>query len=146
LGARDTQMRITTAFLIVSFLLGCHRSGTWIDDPRNFERAWGTRPPSGVQLVRSWYWRSPHFTREEIYYFQLKAPQGYAEAFARENRLALVRPNAISRFSFEQHKPKWFAPKPAAAYAIWSAGTDDPACYVLLDKQSGELFIHALQL
>jgi hypothetical protein len=76
----------------------------------------------------------------------MKTPAGFAEAFASENRLAKVGPEAVNPFSFERHRPAWFAPKPPAAYTIWSAGTNDPSCYVLLDRQSSDIFIYALQL
>jgi hypothetical protein len=134
-----------TAFLLVT-LLACHRSGTWVDDPRNFRRAWGQEPPADVEVVHSWYWRSSHFTREEIYYFQLQAPVSYAEAFASENGLVPVGAEAITPYSFDQQKPAWFAPKPAAAYRIWSDRSRHPARYVLVDRQSGAIFIHAAQL
>jgi hypothetical protein len=73
---------IASALLIVT---ACHESGTWVDDPNNFKRAWGVDAPSGVQVVHSRYSRSAHFTREEVYYFQLRATSSYAQAFAAEN-------------------------------------------------------------
>ena len=133
------------AFLLLS-TLACHRSGTWVDDPENFNRALGADPPAGVRLVHSWYWRSPHFTREEIYYFQLSAPAQYADAFAKENRLESSGPEALAGFPYTEDRPAWFAPKDPGAYQIWRAPGPVPSGVVLRDRQSGALFIYCAQM
>ena len=134
---------IASALLVVA---ACHESGTWVDDPRNFKRAWGVDAPSSVQVVHSRYWRSAHFTREEIYYFQLRAPSSYAGAFATENKLKPLSAIDVGRFSFIQPRPAWFAPKQPSEYQIWGTGSQAPACFVLLDRKTGDIFIHVAQL
>jgi hypothetical protein len=44
---------------------GYFSSGIWEDDPKNWKRAWGYSKPEEVVMPHSWYWRSPHWTREE---------------------------------------------------------------------------------
>lgn len=139
-------MRNLALVLIVLAAAACHRSGTWVDDPGNFKRAWGSSPPSNVKVVRSWYWRSAHFTREEMYYFQLSAPLAYAEAFAAENGLKPAEPDTITGFAFPNGKPSWFAPNPAARYRIWKTPESFPSGFVLVDRESGAVFIHCAQL
>jgi hypothetical protein len=68
----------------------CHRSGTWADDAKNFERAWGQAAPSGLRIPHSWFWRSAHFTREEAYYFQVERNAEWMRGFIAENRLQPV--------------------------------------------------------
>jgi hypothetical protein len=140
-----TMKKTLIAFLLLS-TLACHRSGTWVDDPENFNRALGIDPPAGVQLVRSWYWRSGHFTREEIYYFQLSAPARYADAFAKENGLVSSGPEAVARFDYTQDRPAWFAPKDPGAYQVWRTPGPVPSGVVLRDRQSGDTFIYCSQL
>jgi hypothetical protein len=137
--------RLTLAMAIL-LLAGCFRGGTWADDPRNFSRAWGVEPPANVQVIRSWYWRSAHFTREEIYYFHLRAPLSFAEAFASTNNLRPTEPHEINAYSFPHSKPDWFAPGDPEIYRIWSTGSDFPSAYVLVDRRTGDIFIHAAQL
>ena len=134
---------IASAFLLAT---ACGESGTWVDDPRNLERAWGAETPRDVAVVHSWYWRSSHFTREEIYYFQLRADAGYAEAFATANGLALHEPGDLNGFRFMSPRPSWFAPKDPAAYKVWSTGTEHPSAVVMFDPATSEVFIHAAQL
>ena len=140
---RMRNVLIATALLLFA---ACHESGTWVDDPRNFKRAWGVNAPGAVQVVHSQYWRSAHFTREEVYYFQLRATSSYAEVFAAENRLKPLRARDLGAFSFMQPKPAWFAPKPPSAYQIWGTGSEAPAGFVLLDRMTGDIFIHVAQL
>lgn len=127
-------------------LIACHRSGTWEDDPKNFERAWGVEPPKEVAVVHSWYWRSAHFTREEIYFFQLRGDTDYAEAFARENDLQPTDAGALGVDAFLKPKPSWFAPKEPRAYEAWHANSGSAGAVILLDRLTGDIFIHAWQL
>ena len=63
-------MRNLALTLLVSLCVGCHRSGTWNDNPKNWERAFGQKPPKDLKIVHSQYWRSPHFTLEFEYFFE----------------------------------------------------------------------------
>ncbi|HKS25134.1 MAG TPA: hypothetical protein VJZ76_20230 [Thermoanaerobaculia bacterium] len=136
------------AFLSLLLLpfLGCHRSGTWIDDPKNFERALGESPPPGLRVIHSWYWRSPHFFREEIYYFELSSLSGYAEAFAAENGLRRLPAGSLSRIPFDDNRPAWFAPGPLEQYELWRSPSDVITGFILRDKTNGEIFIYCKQL
>jgi hypothetical protein len=49
-------------------------SGEWDDDPANWRRAFGADPPPGWQVIRSRFWRSPHWSREEAYHFHVRIP------------------------------------------------------------------------
>ncbi len=131
---------------MASCLLACHQSGTWSEDPGNFRRAWGVEPPAGVFVVHSWYTRSPHFTREEIYYFELRADASYARAFAEENHMTPTRSGPTLELPFMEPRPSWFAPKPLAGYEIWRAAPDGPPALVLWDAGTGSVFIHVAQL
>jgi hypothetical protein len=140
--------RIVTRFVLLILLLetSCRRAGTWVDDPRNFERAFGVDPPANVRVVRSWYWRSAHFTVEEMYYFQLSASSSYAEAFAAENHLKAAGSEALTPFSFPQNRPYWFAPKAPSEYRIWKRPDDSSTEFLLLDRETGAVFVHCAQL
>jgi hypothetical protein len=140
-------VRATYALLVLLVLCACHRSGTWVDDPKNFERAWGSKPPAGLRIVHSWYWRSAHFTREERYYFHFAAHPGLAESFAAENGLRRTDASAINVYTFDNDRPAWFAPRPPEFYEIWlrSEGSFTSSA-ILRDKATGETILFASQL
>jgi hypothetical protein len=63
---RNPGLAVLVVTLIPAVECGYFRSGTWVDDPKNYARAWGYSKPDEIDLVHSWYRRSPHFTREDL--------------------------------------------------------------------------------
>ena len=56
-----------------------------------------------------------------------------------------MAPSALDPSSFASPRPSWFAPKDLDAYLIWAARA--PASkLVLVDRVTGELFLHVSQL
>jgi hypothetical protein len=141
-------MRRATVALLASLLVaGCHRSGTWDEDPKNVERAWGIRLPAEVKLRHSWYWRSAHFTREEAYYFQFGWHQQFFESMIAENQM---RRSAASRLQelrdyscFE--RPAWFIPGNFSEYEAW-VGPAPTNGVLFRHKTTNELFLAACQM
>lgn len=62
------------------------------------------------------------------------------------NNLKITEPRDIDVFSFPDSKPDLFAPKDPSSYRIWSTGTDFPSAFVLVDRRTADVFIHACQL
>jgi len=140
--------RALAAVAAAVLAVGCGRGGTWTDDPANFERAWGVAKPAEVDLVRSWYWRSPHWTREEAYFFHLRAADGFAEEFSEANGLVAgetMTGSAISGLSWSFDRPEWFAPRADATYESWddAQGGDRR---VFRNADTGDVFVYACQL
>ena len=136
------------ALLAVLSLAACHRSGTWVDDPRNFQRAWGQPAPSDLQIRHSWYWRSAHFTREEAYYFQFARHDALMRGFIAENKLQPVAdPTSVTVSDYSCFsRPPWFVPKPMAAYNAWVTPPSASPALILEDRATGDLFISACQI
>src|SRR5690348_10176314 len=106
-----------TVILCVTLLTcSCHRSGTWNDDPKNWERAFSEHTPTNIGVVHSMYWRSAHWTYEYAYYFEVTGAVRRV-LLSDTNLVQLASTNA----SFEHfgEKPAWFAPKPFEAYEVW---------------------------
>lgn len=146
LPARSNRHPSHFAPILAALLtLACHRSGTWADDPKNVERAWGVELPADVKLRHSWYWRFAHFTLEEAYYFQFAWNPQLFEGFITENRMRpSTSPRPLSeRTCFE--RPPWFAPGDPAAYDAW-VGPASNNGVLLRHKQTKELFIAACQM
>jgi len=119
-----------------------------VDDPKNFQRAWGQSPPADVHIRHSWYWRSLHFTREEAYYFEFGRNPDLMRGFIVENRLLRIDPEAsinLPKYScFE--RPTWFAPKPIGDYIAWVAPPDASRAVVLQDRMTGDFFLAGCQI
>ena len=93
---RETRRILFVLLVLVTSAVGCgyFRSGTWVDDPKNFARAWGYSKPDEIEMVRSWVWRSAHFTREESYFFQFRWHEELFEQFISANRMQAIEPLA----------------------------------------------------
>lgn len=136
------------ALLTVLALAACHRSGAWVDDPKNFQRAWDQPAPSDLQIRHSWYWRSAHFTREEAYYFQFARHDELMRGFIAENRLqpvADLTSVTVSDYSCFS-RPPWFAPKPLPAYNAWVTPPNASRALILEDRTTRDFFISACQI
>jgi hypothetical protein len=127
---------------------GYLRSGTWVDDPKNFARAWGYSKPEEIDMVHSWYWRSPHFTREEAYFFQFRWHEELFRQSIAANQMQAVEPSSMGPASEPQFcfaKPAWFVPQAREAYDTWRCpGNVD--CWLFRDRQTKALFIYACQM
>jgi hypothetical protein len=135
------------AVFIAAAACGYFQSGTWVDDPKNYARAWGYSKPAEIDLVHSWYWRSPHFTREEAYFFQFRwHDELFKQAVAR-NQMQLVEASsgeaAEPHFCFD--RPPWFAAQGREAYEAWrcTGGND---CWLFRDRRTRDLYIYACQM
>jgi hypothetical protein len=132
---------------VLASACGYGSAGTWVDDPANFERAWGVAKPADVDLVRSWYWRSPHWTREEAYFFHLRCDEAFLHGIAEVNGLRPGAPAtgaeiAAREYGFE--RPEWFAAGPHRTFATWESAS--PEVFLCRDEETGDLFLWVCQL
>jgi hypothetical protein len=140
--------RLTVPLLVavISTTAGCgyFMGGTWDDEPDNWGRAFQSTRPEDVIVVHSRYWRSPHWSYEFQYFFeiapntQLKAQLLTANNLRRiaGKKAAEVRENVFGC------APSWFAPKSVTDYEVWIFADEPERNFkVLIDKASGHMFI-----
>lgn len=135
-------MKLAAALFVIVCLCGCgDKAGTWTNDPKNWERAFGEKMESGVVVQNSWYWRSPHFTLEYEFFFTLSAWEPY-----RKKALGAVEDNILIDITdlrnepkFFNEKPKWFIPKPLEKYQILQGKEANQNFYLFIDRDTGEL-------
>ncbi len=141
-------MRVFALTLLLGLCVGCHRSGTWNDSPKNWERAFGQKPPPDLKIVHSSYWRSPHFTLEFEYFFQIEPSEKLRKGFNEAGKLRPFTPStkeeteAIQRF-FHQ-KPEWFLPRSLEHYEIWKGDPSDrdyDNFRLFIDRETGTMFM-----
>ena len=90
---------------------GYFSSGKWEDDPANWTRAWGYSKPDDIVMVHSWYRRSPHWTREEAYFFQFEHHEELFKQLVTNNKMSRRESAKGPEIEYCFDRPDWFAPK-----------------------------------
>lgn len=126
---------------------GNPNTGTWEDDPQNWNRAFRQDPPADVSIVHSYYWESDHFTHEYIYFFEVKASQEWQDVFLKEQKVEPVAPTNAWSFRHSHNyddTPEWFAPDPVENYDVW----DKPKYHgsIWINKTNGHIHFYGVQL
>ena len=137
-------MKQPLAFLVLVLLFaGC--GGTYVDDRRNFERAFGSKCPADLRVAHSLYIQTPHFTEEHVYYFDLLPITNSMMPQWLTNTSGIVRASSGLReipwqYAPRQDHPKWFAPESSTNYDVWYHTND--SYVVLRSKREGEIFVY----
>lgn len=137
---------IITAVFALFFGPGLLSAGRWEDDPKNWSRAFQSAPPPDVRVVHSWYTRSPHFTYEVRYFFELAPNDRMRKTLTFESR-----PNGVREWDEKDQgygnlhftlndKPRWFVPKELAAYEIYQGWDKNESYFLLIDRATGAIF------
>lgn len=139
--------RIVAMAVIALMLVGC--GGTYVDDKHNFERALHFQRPKDVQVVRSVYWQTAHFTDEHCYFLELLPSEGSTiwKTLTSLPDLAVFTGNAREiPPNLAVERPKWFAPNPTAVYEVWASTNHFKTFGVLRDKKDGRIFVYGQRL
>ncbi|HEV8113280.1 MAG TPA: hypothetical protein VGR31_10945 [Planctomycetota bacterium] len=137
--------------LLGVLLPGCGflKAGTWEDDPKNWQRAFDAPLPPDVVVVHSKYWRSPHWTHECAYSFEVEATGAVREHLFDWANLARASPKDVAEWKADlgPESPAWFCPKPLASYEAWTFAQEPKGHFKLLvDPETGHLFLNDYQL
>lgn len=151
--ARMRGQRLPALALAASLcvLVGCgyFMSGKWEDDPRNWHRAFGSVKPPDVIVLHSSYWRSPHFTFECQYFFEIQSNAALRKQLFEENRLIRMEGKQASEAKGDNfgEPPGWFAPGDTDQYEVWIY-QDEPRGHfkLLIDKRAGTIFMSDYQV
>ena len=92
-------------------------AGTWNDDPGNWKRAFRSSKAPDVTVTHSKYWRSPHWSYEFEYFFEIEPNEALKKQPFGENKLRQVTGEETAKIKKELFgdPPVWFAPKDVAA-------------------------------
>ncbi|MBM4156894.1 MAG: hypothetical protein FJ221_18000 [Lentisphaerae bacterium] len=126
---------------------GCgRRAGTWSDDPGNWRRIFQGPKPAKVEMVHSWYWRSPHFTMEFEYFVVIASNGTFWADLTRDGALEAVTDPAAREAStngFFHARPAWFAPGPLEDYDILRFAREPRQNFrVLRHRATGTVHLH----
>jgi len=141
----------TAIYLVLLLCLsGCgyFSSGTWENDPDNWERAFQSRKPDDVVVLHSKYWRSAHWTYEFQYFFEMERNDALQKQLFTQNKLVrLEGKDAITaKNNFFDESPAWFAPKTVDKYEVWVCEETESNFRVFADKETGNLFLTDYQV
>ena len=141
---------LVTLSVLAAFLsCGYFMSGTWEDDPKNWRRAFGSSKPDDVVVLHSHYWRSPHWTFECSYFFEIAANADLEEQLFTENRFLKIDGDRAmgARDNFANLKPQWFAPHPIDRYDVYIYEDEPRGNFALfVDRETRNLFMGDFQL
>jgi hypothetical protein len=138
-----------SVYLLFSLISSCgyFTSGTWENDNKNWSRAYNSPLPDSIELLHSWYWRSPHWTLEQAMFFEIKYNKGVKDKFLSDTTLLLLPQSDTITISLFDERPKWFLPKPYRFYKIWKSSKDDFDHFILFeDCLNGDLYWTDYQL
>lgn len=130
-------------------MAGCHESGTWQDDARNWKRVFGVEKSADVTVLHSWFWRSPHLTHEFEYYLQVQTNAAFQKRILTMNPMKQVtgEKELQSVTAWPERRPAWFAPKPIAQYEVWIYSNAPASNFrLLIDRETWNLFLTDRQL
>jgi hypothetical protein len=139
------RTEVMVAFAVLGASCGYLKSGTWENDPRNWVRAFDSDKPSYVEVVHSKYWRSPHFTYEFQYFFEVSDGSGqFKEELFSRNSLIKLSPSeaAEARDRCFGEPPAWFVPRQADEYDVWVYRVVPRGNFrVFVEKNTGSVFL-----
>jgi hypothetical protein len=144
------EMKAFCLLLGMVLLVGCGplKSCTWSDDPKNWRRAFDEpRPADGISIAHSWYMRTPHFTAEYAWFFELQlADKVKSEMVTNSDFTKLPAfTQEDLRLRTYRDRPKWFAPEPLSAYEAYESKTERNFL-IFLEKNGGRSFWTRYQL
>ena len=147
--ARNRRGWWLASCLVLAAGCGYLKSGTWEDDPANWKKAFSSTKPDDVVVVHSRYWRSPHWSYEAGYVFEIAANAALRQQLFSENRLVKLDGPAAAeskRLCFSQC-PAWFAPKSVEHYEVWGYAEEPKGNFrVLIDRDTGAIFLTDFQV
>jgi len=111
------RWRFLPLFLLLLVLLSC--GGTWVDDDGNFKRVFGFSKPPDVDVLHSYYWKSPHWSVEYRYFIALKVSAKFAAGLTSAELMIPVAPDGTVLGSCGDKRPPWFLPKALTNYDVW---------------------------
>ncbi len=134
---------LVSIVIVTASLYSCSGgSGSWDDDPGNWGRAFGgqTKPPN-VAVTHSRYWKSPHFTYEAEYFFQMTCPQEFLDAWIGHEGLTRTTATEGNTPQYFE-RPSWFMPGPIQAYDMWMPASEPHGSFrIYRERSSGTVFV-----
>ena len=125
-------------------MCGYFSSGTWENDSGNWERAFQSAKPNDVRILHSYYWRSPHWSDEFQYFFEIERNDQLKQQLFTKNKLTQLEGSEAlaAKTKFFGEAPEWFTPKPIDSYNVWIYEKTPRGNFrVFIDDETGNMFL-----
>lgn len=134
-------MRRPLPVLLAVLFVGCGPfvSGTWSDDPKNWQRAFReSAPADGIKIVHSWYTRTPHFTAEYAWFFELEVDDKTRISSTNSPGFNLLPYSAaeVARLPVFSPRPAWFKAEPPEAFELYWSKANPP--WLIFQEKNGK--------
>lgn len=107
----------------------------------NWSRAFdGQRQPPSVKVLHSRFWKSPHFTYEAEYFFELTAPAQFLTDWITFQKLVPTQPTQENVPPYFK-KPEWFTPKSLGNYEMWLPSGGPCKFRIYRERATGTLYV-----
>jgi hypothetical protein len=137
-------VKLLAIILVAGCVTGCHESGTWKEDAKNWKRIFRASKPADIAVVHSQFWRSPHWTYEFEYFLQVAPSDEFKKTLFHLNKLKRLTTEEELRkaVDFFGEKPTWFLPKAISNYGVWKyEDQPDSRFRIFIDRETGDLFL-----
>lgn len=120
-------------------------SGSWEDDPKNWNRAFGEKAPDTIVVCRSHYERSPHpFFKEFAYFFEIEESKAARDYFGFGHALKRT-PLKVADVDFirlKDDRADWFPnAETSGDLEIWRFQEEHSLFVVVVDTARRRIFI-----
>lgn len=143
MGTIKCLRRLASTVIVAASLHSCSlNSGSWEDDPGNWGRAFDgqTKPPE-IKVIHSKYLRTPHFSYEAEYFFQIECPREFIDDWIRQDSLMLTPP-VDDRSLDDPRRPAWFMPGSFLNYEIWMSDSNSGDRFrIYRERSTGMAFL-----
>ena len=141
-------MRASVLASCLLALSGCGYlvGGTWEDDPGNWRRAFESEKAAPVVVVHSRYWRSPHWSTEYEYFFQVRDDRNVRNEIVERYDLERSPETGADLDGRAAGAPGWFCPAQPGRYDGWRPREQSAAFRMYVDRETGDLFFTNRQL
>jgi hypothetical protein len=113
-------------------------------------RAFGESKPDGIEVVRSRYMSTAHWSHEYEFFFHVRPSEVATRRFAQPpemKRYTSENELFLPVDSFFEAKPDWFLPRELEVYDIWIRDREPRGnLRVFQDRDTGDLYITENQI
>ena len=107
-------------------------------DPEKVYKYWlGQNSPDEIELIKGYYYQSPHFTLEYELFLKFKTTDTWWDAFITQNGLELDR--QPSDWKMYTEAPDWF--QPGGHSVMYSKNDEYDRSRYLIDRSTGICYV-----
>ncbi len=130
--------KILILVLGVLLALGCG-SGTYDDDAESWQKVFGESIPKEVEVIKSRFWKSAHWTYEFEFYCKLKTDRSFLKQYFIDHyQMTQLKENTSF---YSDNKPDWFIRK-FDGFEVWEK---EYSMTLYINNETDIAYLHCIQ-